>query len=66
VDLNRTDSSNNDLVGQGVTPVATSATATNEAMVTVCLDLSPAHALMGSDKRGPKAETHRYTEFIIS
>ena len=66
MNLHRTDYSYSDLVGQCVSPVATSAPAASKAMVSVGLHLGAAHTLMWSDKWSTEAESHCYTQLILA
>ena len=66
MDLHRTHCPYYDLVGHGMASVATRTPTAGQAMMSVGLHLSPAYALMGSNKWGSEAKTNPYPKFVFA
>lgn len=64
--LNRTDSPDNDVIGEGMTAVPASTATAGKAVTPVGIDFNPAHAEVWTHQGSPQAKSNCDTKLIVS
>ena len=59
------DSPENDVIRQSVSPLSAGASTARKAVMTVLVYLHSAHTVVASDKRSTKPETYSNAKFVI-